>query len=149
MFMQNFVTVQGNSIRQESAFYDSAEDVRVSYVDARDVSRVAARVLTEFGHEDKTYDLSGPEAVSYDEIAELFSQVLGRTIRYVRISDEEYLQRFLDVGASDEEGAAWADISRYLRTGACSAVTSGVQDLTGRKPVSFEEFCRDYAPKLA
>jgi uncharacterized protein YbjT (DUF2867 family) len=149
MFMQNLVTVHGESIREENALYEAAEDARVSYIDARDVGRVAAQVLTEPGHDGRAYDLSGPEAVTHEEIAALLTQALGRTIRFVRISDEEFRQRWTAAGVSEEEAEAWVDISRYFRTGACSEVTTSVQDLTGRAPGSVAEFCRDYAAELA
>jgi uncharacterized protein YbjT (DUF2867 family) len=149
MFMQNLLTVHGESIRQEHAFYESAEDARVSYIDARDVARVAARVLTGSGHDGKAYDLSGPEAVTHDEIAEVLTRVLGRTIRFVRISDEEFRQRWTAAGVSEEEAEAWVDISRYFRTGACRDMTTAVHDLTGRAPATLAELCRDHAAGLA
>jgi uncharacterized protein YbjT (DUF2867 family) len=145
MFMQNLVTVHGESIRQEDALYESAEDARVSYIDARDVARVAARVLTGSVHDGKAYDLSGPEAVTHEEIAEVLTRVLGRTIRFVRISDEEFRERWTAAGVSAEEAGAWVDISRYFRTGAGRDVTTAVQDLTGHAPASLAEFCRDHA----
>ncbi len=148
MFMQNFETVHGQSIRQENAFYESAEDASVSYIDARDVARVAARVLTEPGHDGQAYDLSGPAAVTHEEIAAALTRALGRSIEYVRISDEEHRQRWMAAGVPREEAAAWVDISRYFRTGACSEVTAAVQDLTGRAPRSLREFCRDHAAEL-
>lgn len=149
LFMQNLVTVHAESIRQESAFYESAADARVSYVDARDVARVAARVLTGSDHDNKTYELSRPEAVTHQEIAEVLTRVLERTIRYARISHEDHRQRWVAAGAPREEAEAWVDISRYFRTGACRDVTTTVQDLTGRAPASLAEFCRDHAAELA
>jgi uncharacterized protein YbjT (DUF2867 family) len=103
MFIQNTVTVMGESIRKENAIYDSVEDARVSYIDTRDVGRVAAKVLTEPGHEGKPYDLSGPEALTHEEIAGIFTKALGSKIRFVRIRDEEFRRRWTELGAPDEE----------------------------------------------
>jgi uncharacterized protein YbjT (DUF2867 family) len=149
MFMQNLVTVHAESIRREDVFYESAEDAQVSYLDARDVGRVAAHVLTESGHEGRAYDLSGPEPVTHEEIAEVLTRVLGRTIRFIPIDEEEYRQRWLAAGVPEEEAEAWVDISRYFRTGACSTVTTAVQDLTGRASTSLAEFCRAHVAELA
>ncbi len=148
MFMQNTITVMGESIRKEDAIYDSVEDARVSYIDTRDVGRVAAKVLTEQGHEGQAYNLSGPEAISHEEIAAMLTEALGRKIRFVRINDDEYRQRWKELGVPDEEADAWTDINRYLRTGECSVVTSNMEELTGITPIPFEQFCRDYAPAL-
>jgi uncharacterized protein YbjT (DUF2867 family) len=147
--MQNVVTVMGEDIREEDAFYDSVGDARISHIDARDVGRVAAHVLTEPGHEEEAYELSGPEAITHDEIAETLTEALGRTIRYVRLSDEEYRKRLLAMGLPEEEAEAWVDVNRVARTtDADSVVTTSVRDITGREPTSFEEFCHDYAPDL-
>jgi uncharacterized protein YbjT (DUF2867 family) len=148
-FMQNVVTVMGEDIREEDAFYDSVGDARISHIDARDLGRVAAHVLTEPGHEEEAYELSGPEAITHDEIAETLTEALGRTIRYVRLSDEEYRKRLLAMGLPEEEAEAWVDVNRVARTtDADSTVTTSVRDITGREPTSFEEFCHDYAPDL-
>jgi len=149
MFMQNTITVMGDSIRKENSIYDSVEDARVSYIDTRDVGRVAAKVLTEPGHKGKAYDLSGPEALTHEEIAGMLTRALGRKIRFVRISDEVYRQRWKAKGAPDEEADAWVDINRYLRTGESSPVTSNVEEITGNEPITFEQFCRDYASALS
>lgn len=148
MFMQNTITVMGESIRKENAIYDSVENARVSYIDTRDVGRVAAKVLSEPGYEGKAYDLSGPEAITHEEIAGMLTETLGRKIQYVRISDDEYRQRWKELDAPDEEADAWVDINRYLRTGECSSVTSNVEKITGRSPASFSQFCRDYVSDL-
>jgi uncharacterized protein YbjT (DUF2867 family) len=79
-FMQIFVTWFGEIIRNENAICDSVGYAAVSHIDARDIGRVAARVLAEPGHEGKAYDLSGPRALRRDEIAECLSHALGRTI---------------------------------------------------------------------
>jgi len=149
MFMQNTINVMGESIRKENSIYDSVEDARVSYIDTRDVGRVAAKVLTEQGHEGKAYDLSGPEAVTHEEIAGIFTKALGRKIRFVRISDDEYRQRWKANDVPDEEADAWVDINRYIRTGDCSPVTSNVEKITSDPPIPFEQFCRDYASVLS
>ena len=53
-------------------------ETRVSYIDTRDVAAVAARVLTSPGHQGKAYALTGPEALSADEVAERLSAATGR-----------------------------------------------------------------------
>ncbi len=144
-FMQNVVTYMGATIRDQSAFYQPAGDARISHVDARDIGACAAEVLTTSGHAGKAYALSGPQALSYGEIAETLSRVLGRTIRYVSISDEEYKKGAMGAGVPEADAEALADLVRYYRTGAASRVTTTTTDLTGRQPISFEEFARDHA----
>jgi len=148
-FMQNLVTYMGGLIVEEGAIYEPAGDARVSYIDAGDIGYVAARVLTEPGHEGRAYDLSGPQALTHDEVAEQLTEALGRTVRHVRVSDDTYRRKLLEIGFPEEDAAAYTDAYRYGRTGALSTVTTHVADLTGRPPRAFGGFCRDHAPLLA
>jgi uncharacterized protein YbjT (DUF2867 family) len=144
-FMQTMLESWAESIREEGRFYDAVEGASYAPIDARDIAQVAARVLTEAGHEGKAYELTGPEALSWEEAAETLSRVLGQTIHYVRISDEELRQGLLEEGYTEEMADAWIDVHRYTRRFP-SKVTSSVRDVTGREPVSFDEFCREFAP---
>lgn len=148
-FMQNFVTFMGASIRDEGKFFDSIEDAQISYIDARDIGRAAARVLTERGHDGRAYDLSGPRALGHVEVAEILSRALGRRIEYVRVGDADYRQGCLDAGVSEVQADALVDLNRYFRSGACAPTTRAVRDLTGLEPRSFEEVARELAPAFA
>jgi uncharacterized protein YbjT (DUF2867 family) len=143
-FMQTLLEGWAESIRKEGRFYDAVEGRSYAPIDARDIARMAAQTLNEPGHKGKAYELTGPEALSWDEAADTLSRVLGRTIHYVRISDEELRQSLLDEGYSKEMADAWIDVNRYTQR-VPSTVTSSVKDITGREPVSFEQFCREYA----
>ena len=104
-FMQNLVTYMGGLIVEEGAIYEPAGDARVSYIDAGDIGRVAARVLTEPGHEGWAYDLSGPQALTHDEVAEHLTRALGRTIRHVRVPDDAYRKKLPEIGFPEEDAA--------------------------------------------
>jgi uncharacterized protein YbjT (DUF2867 family) len=83
-FMQNFVNLHGPSIKSNNAFYASPGNAKVSYVDVRDIARVAVRLLTMGNnsneHYDKAYNITGPEALSYQDAAEILSSEIGRKI---------------------------------------------------------------------
>ncbi len=148
--MQNFVTIMGDEIRNEDAFYDSIGDARVSHIDARDVSQVAARVLTESGHENRAYELSGPEALTHHQVADELSSALGRRIQYVELDDERYRQRLLSQGVPEEFAGYLVDVNRRNRNGETDdhIITDSVRNILGREPTSFSQFCKDYAPQL-
>ncbi len=148
--MQNFVTLMGDDIRNEDAFYDSIGDARVSRVDARDVSQVAARVLTRPGHENRAYDLSGPEALSHHQAEEALSDALGRPIRYVELDDDSFRRRLISQGIPEDFAGFLEDVNRRNRNGEThdDTLTDHVQNILGREPTSFSQFCRDYAPSL-
>jgi len=69
-FHQNVVTYFAPSIRTQGVFYSSMGDERVGFVDVRDIAVVAAKALAGGEHAGKTYELNGPEALSYSEVAE-------------------------------------------------------------------------------
>ncbi len=147
-FMQNVVTYMGATIREQSAFYQPAGEARISHVDARDVGAVAARVLSEAGHDGRAYTLSGPQALSYAEMAATLSSVLGRVVTYVPVTDEAYKSGAVAAGVPAAYADALVDLVRMYRGGAASSVRGEVQALTGRAPFSFEQFARDHADAL-
>lgn len=149
--MQNFVMLMGDDIRQRDAFDDSIGDARISCVDARDVGAVAARVLTEPGHESTVYELSGPEAISHHEAAGMLSEALGRTIRYVPLDDDEFREKLEGLSVSEEYVEIFVDVNRQTRMGKTQdhVVTPSVEGVLGRPPTPFTQFCRDYASAFA
>jgi uncharacterized protein YbjT (DUF2867 family) len=147
-FMQNVVNYMGDTIRAQSAFYAAGEDVSISHVDTRDVGAAAARVLTEPGHEGKAYELTGPAAVTWTQIAQALSRALGREVRYVPITGEQYKQGAAAAGIPEAYADALVDLTRFYGTGRSSAVSPAVRQLAGRDPIAFEQFARDYAKEL-
>jgi uncharacterized protein YbjT (DUF2867 family) len=73
-FMQNVVTFMGETIKAEAAFYSASGEAKISHVDVRDIAAVAVKALTEPTHAGKTYTLTGPEALTYDELANELSK---------------------------------------------------------------------------
>ena len=120
------------------------DDVAISHIDARDIARVAAVVLTGSGHEGKAYQLSGPQALSYGDAAEILSKVIGRKISYVAISDDAAKAGMLAAGMPEFYVDFLVDLSRYYRNGGAEEVTPGVKDVTGQAAATFEEFVKQH-----
>ena len=148
--MQNFITLMGDDIRNEDAFYDSIGGARVSRIDTRDISHVAARVLTESGHENCAYELSGPEAITHRYAAEVLSEALGRRIRYVELDDDSFRRRLISQGVPEDFAGFIEDVNRRNRNGEThdDRLTEHVRNILGREPTPFSQFCRDYAVLL-
>ena len=147
-FMQNVLHYMGATIRSKGEFYASAGDGAVATIDAADIGACAARVLTGKGHDGKAYALTGPAALTYTQFADVLSRVLGRPVKYVAISGEQYTQAALAAGTPPAYAEALADLNRHISEGKMSRVTPAVKELTGRDPVSFEQFVRDHAAAL-
>ena len=144
-FMQNFVTYYGQTIRDNDAIYLPARDAREAHVDVRDIARVAARTLTADGHAGKAYDLLGPQPLSYAEVAAKISGVVGRTISYVDMSDEDYVSAMTGAGVPPPDVEQLLDLHRFIRAGNFPKSSPTIKDVTGRNPVTFDQFARDYA----
>jgi uncharacterized protein YbjT (DUF2867 family) len=147
-FMQNVVTYMGETIRKESALYASAGNGAASHVDARDIGAVGAKVLTESGHEGKAYELTGAVALTYGQIAASLTEVLGRSVKYVPISHEQYKQAAMAAGTPEGYADALVELNRYYEEGQAARVSPAVRQLTGRDPIAFAQFARDHADKL-
>ena len=147
-FMQNMINYKGETIRTQSALYASVGDAAISHVDARDIGAAAARVLAEDGHHGKAYDLTGGSALTYGQVAQALSTALGRTIRYVPITPEQYKAAAVAAGTPEAYADALVDLDRAYAAGVGSRVSSDLKTLTGRDPISFDAFARDYAPAM-
>jgi uncharacterized protein YbjT (DUF2867 family) len=147
-FMQNFINFHGHSIKNNNAFYLPLENARVSVVDVRDIAAVAVKALTENGdnkHNNKTYLITGPEALSYHQMAELLSNATGKKISYVSISEEEARAAMKEMGMDDWLINTISELANYFKKGYASQVSSAVKEVTQKKPISFSQFANDYA----
>src|SRR5918992_2669285 len=147
-FMQNFVNFHSHFIKNNNAFYLPLEDAKVSLVDVRDIAAVAVKSLTEDRsdkHDNKTYLITGPEALSYHQAAEILSNATGKKISYVNISEEEARGAMKEMGMSDWLVNTISDLYEYFRKGYASQVSSAVEEVTGRKATTFVEFENDHA----
>lgn len=143
LFMQHFLN-HAASIKAEGVFHAPLDGARVSVIDTRDIGAVAAAALTEPGHAGRAYELTGPEAPTYAEIAALFSRRLGRPIRYEPISAEEGHRRLRAAGSAEWHATVLSEIYAFFRAGEGARVDPSVQRVTGRPARSMEAFVADH-----
>jgi uncharacterized protein YbjT (DUF2867 family) len=114
-----------------------AEDGRAAAVARADVARAAAAVLRDpAAHRDRTYDLTGPEALTLAEAAAVVTEVTGRPTRFVNETLEEAYASRASYGAPDWQVDAWVSTYTAIARGELAAVSDDVQTLTGRPPLS-------------
>jgi uncharacterized protein YbjT (DUF2867 family) len=145
-FMQNFVNYLGQTIRNQNAFYLPAGDGKVSFVDARDIAAVSVQALiSDSRHIGKAYTITGQEAISYRQAAEILSKEVGRRISYVDIPEEDARKGMKEIGMDGWYIDAMMEFYSIIRSGHASQTTTVVEKITGRKPVTFTQFAKDYA----
>ena len=144
-FYQNYITFTGSTIKTQNAFYLPMGDGKISLVDVRDVAAVAATALTQSGHEGKIYQVTGSEALCNQQIASILSAVLGRQITYAAISEQTAREALKEAEMPEQEINLVLGLYTAQKSGYYSEVSPVIEQVTGKKPISFEQFARDYA----
>jgi uncharacterized protein YbjT (DUF2867 family) len=114
-------------------------------IDPRDTGAVAAAALVTDRYDGQILDLSGPESLTYDQVADELSSATGRTIEFVDIPDEAARQTFVQMGYPDWLLAHFDHLFPLLRSGNVAAPTDSVRTVTGHEPRSFATWARDHA----
>lgn len=143
-FMENILAFYAPTIRSQDAFYAAMRDSRMSFVAVEDIAECAASLL-ESKAEKRTYEINGPEAVTYDELAAKISRVSGRPVRYVDVSTGELKKSLLSTGMPEWQADALVELQEYFLTGGAGELTPDVQQLTGRPPKMLDAFLSENA----
>lgn len=143
-FMQNMLMF-AESIARQGAFYCPAGEGKMGMVDVRDIAAVAFRTLTEPGHMAKKYVVTGPEAISYTQIAEKLSAATGKPVRYVNVMPDDAKTNMLGTGLPAWMVDALLELYAIVRAGHGAMVTKVVEQVTGKTPRDFDSFARDHA----
>ncbi|MEV8633065.1 SDR family oxidoreductase [Streptosporangium sp. NPDC051023] len=138
-FMQNFITGAG-AFTEEGKLVGAFGDSPVSYIDCHDIAACGAVLLTgPYGH-GETFVLTGPEALTQAEIAQRLSAALERTVEYVDLSPDRLSAALKAQGLPPRFADDVAALSQAVANGSLATTTTSVQDLTGDRPRTFEEF---------
>lgn len=145
-YMQNFTTRSGQTVKNQNVISLPAGNAKVSFVDARDVAAVTAEILTGNGsnHLNKVYDITGPEALSHDQVAEILSKETGHPISYINISEEDLRDKLNNMGVDGWFIDNALELYAMYRLGHRSRETTVIEQITGQKPTSFSQFASDY-----
>lgn len=144
-FMQNLSTTHLQDIREHDDIFIPAGNGKTAFIDVRDIAAVAAKTLTEPGHEDQAYPLTGNEALDYHQVAEIMTQYLGRPIGYSNPSLPRFVWRFWRRGYPLSYVGVVSAIYITTRFGLAETITPHTQQLLGRAPISLKQFVQDYA----
>jgi uncharacterized protein YbjT (DUF2867 family) len=117
---------------------------RVGAVARDDIADVAVAVLLGGGHDGRTYDVTGPEAITLHEAAETLSRVTGRTITYQEESLEEAYASRASYGAPEWEVEGWVTTYAAIANGELDVVSDTVGRLTGHPPMTLDELLRKH-----
>jgi len=144
-YMQNFLML-APAIAKTNSFGSSAGAGQVGLIDTRDVAAVAAEIAASpAAHVGKTYLLTGPELLSYADVAAVLSQVLGRPIVFSERTIEEDKQAMMSVGVPEPIAAMNAHAVSLIAEGDAAWLSEDVPAILGRPARTFEQFATDHA----
>lgn len=147
-FTQAFLT-SAKAMRDEGVLRMPAGKGTIAPTDLRDVGAVIYKVLTESGHENKSYDLTGPELLTFDDIAGQFSAELGRPVRYVDQPIDEFRARLVAAKLAPWRIDAVCRELEAIAAGVIDHTTNTVEQLLGRPATSLRAFIRDHREAFA
>lgn len=149
-FMQNLLLSVAPTVRAQGAFYAAMADAKLSFIDVRDIAAAVTRVLQEpQAHAGKIYELNGPEALSYADVAKKVSQAAGRPVKYVDISETTQQKAMLEQGMPEWLVTALLDLQKYYtREGKGGDVTDMLSRLLGPTARTLDKFLEENKDKF-
>lgn len=142
-FMQNLI-FDKETIREQGQIFGQVGEGRIAMVDARDIAAVAVEALLNEGHEGKTYVLTGPEAISYTDIAQVFTRALNRQITYIPVTSVQSRSSMLEAGMPGWLVEDLVAVNLQHAAGMAATVSPDVEKVTGRKALTVDDFVRDF-----
>ena len=142
IYMENLLEAAA-TIREQGTIFAPAGQARIGFVAVSDVAKAAARVLTSDGHEDQTYVLSGPESLSYADVAARVSAVFARQVDYEDMPEQIAREQMLASGLSPWQAEGTIELYDWIRHGGADTVTSSVRDLAGQDARPIEDWLSD------
>jgi uncharacterized protein YbjT (DUF2867 family) len=142
-FMQFYLPQAPTGVdMSENALFLPMENAKLSPVDIEDIAKVSFALFHSEGHEGKSYDMTGPEALTMTEVTERISQAVGKPIRYVNIPPEGKKRAWLAAGIPPERVDTVMEVLIERRKCSESRVYLDTHEAFGVHPTTFAEFAR-------
>ena len=143
-FMQNLLETAAPLVARTGVLAAPMGSALIAMVDARDIAASAAAALTGVAHHNRVYDITGPRAFSYAQLAAVLTEATGRPVHFIDTPPAMTELALRRQGHPDWYIHHLTEMAQLFRAGAGAAVSTSVQALTGRAPRSIEEFAREY-----
>lgn len=148
-FMQNFNSFWLHGIQTAGQIFLPVGAAKGSFIDARDIAAVAARLLTSDILAHRDFDLTGPRALDHAEVAALLTQASGKPIGFTDITPDAMLQGLRGAGLPLAYAEFLVLILGYFKAGYAERTTDAVQQITGQAPRTIEQYAIDYRASWA
>ncbi|KFZ00293.1 hypothetical protein V500_01106 [Pseudogymnoascus sp. VKM F-4518 (FW-2643)] len=143
-FMENLSDeVLSTVIRDQSKIYTACGEGKIPFVSAIDIAAVAFRAITDPQSHNCDHRVLGPALLTYDEVAEKLSAVLGRPIEHVKLSEAQRYEGLVSVGVSDYYAQFLTNLEIAASTGFETRMNAAVEKVTGRPPRTLDLFAHE------
>lgn len=143
-FMQNLNTTHREDISIRNELYIPVGKAKTSFIDTRDIGEAAAVCLTRSEHENKKYELTGPEALSYDEVASIMSRILGRKIIYKNPNVFTFRNTIIKRGMPKGFANVMTVLYTMTKFGTAKKITHDLEKILTHPPITFERYVKDH-----
>lgn len=143
-FMQN-IMMHIEAAKAQNMFGQYSGDAKIPMIDVRDIAKVAYLALTKNDYNNQTCVLTGPESISYADIAKEFSNVLGREIQYIDVPYEDQKAEFKAYGMEDWQLSTVMKLFKIWADRGISEPTNDFEKITNLKATSLKKFIADYS----
>jgi len=138
-FMSNLLAWR-RSIKAEGTVRSSTGEGRRAFIHSDDIAAVVTKTLTEQDFVGRSVPITGPEALSFSEVTARIGAAIGKSLRFIPISDEEARQRYSAVSGSVEETEAHVALWRAIREQRLASVNDNVEQIVGRKAIALDQW---------
>jgi len=142
-FMQNLLG-SGKTIKEQGKIFFPFDNGTTAMMDVRDIGLFIAKILSDEGHVNQNYEITGPELLSFHQVAEKFSLVLGKKINYIDVPMDEYKTTLSQFVTHEWHLDAVIDLFEDIAEGGLDYTTTTFTDITGKPPCSLEKFIEEH-----
>ena len=144
-FMQNFDTQYKQDIKENNEIFLPAGKGKTAFIDVRDIAEVGALSLCNpENHRNQAYPLTGAQSLNYFEVAEIFTEILGRKITYAKPSPREYKKVMLAKGVEPDFVEVMLGLYKVVRLGFAKKIDPTTAQVLGRPPINLRQYVEDY-----
>jgi uncharacterized protein YbjT (DUF2867 family) len=143
-FMQNLSTTHAKDIKEGNDLFIPSGKAKISFIDTRDIGEIIGRSLSEKGHENKAYSITGSEAITYFQVSDSMTRILGRKITYSNPPLFKFRKDMIARGVKKEFATVMMVLYLTTKLGMANHVTDTAEIILKRKPKTIEEFIKDH-----
>ena len=148
-FMQNFHNFWKPAIDATGHIMVPAQEALTAFIDARDIARAAAAALVKEDHVNRGYTLTGPEALTYAQAAQILSEQTGRSIGYTSAPEDAFFESLKGAGLPEDYAGMMLALFAAVRAGFAAQVSPDVEALTGQAPGTLAQYAADHRALLS